>query len=91
MTTFSSLQDLGKQSLQIFAGMRKDKRAERGGNQTQGRNNPIPCLTMSFLLVLVPTDRQRGKTFKDRPFAQWFSHSPGRVVSICANPTIRSS
>jgi len=66
MKTFSSLQDLGKQSLQIFAGMRKDKRAEKGGNQMQGQNNPIPCLTMSFLLVLVPTDRQRGKTFKDR-------------------------
>lgn len=62
MKTFSSLQDLGKQSLQIFAGMRKDKRAEKGGNQMQGQNNPIPCLTMSFLLVLVPTDRQRGKT-----------------------------
>lgn len=91
MKTFSSLQDLGKHSLQISAGTRRDKRAKRGGNQTQGQNNPIPCLTMSFLLVLVPTDRQRGKTFKDRLLPQWFSHSPGRVMSICVNPTIRSS
>lgn len=66
MKTFSSLQDLGKQSLQIFAGMRKDKRAEKGGNQTQGQNNPIPRLTMSFLLVLVPTDRQRENIQRQR-------------------------
>lgn len=94
MKTFSSLRDLGKQSLQIFAGRRRDKRAREEVIRHKVRTIPSPvlqCPSCWFLLVLVPTDRQRGKTFKDRLFPQWFSHSPGKVMSICVKPTIRSS
>ena len=64
MKTFSSLQDLGKQSLQIFAGTRRDKRARGEVIRHKVRTIPSPVLQCPSCWFLFPLTGREGKHSK---------------------------
>lgn len=60
--------------------------SSKGGHQAQLEQS-IPYLQCPSCWFLFPLTG-REENIQRQTASQWFSHSPGRVMSICVNPTI---